>query len=96
VTEDFNQLVPLDAGNPVDGGLNIFGENRGELARRMAELGEPAWRGRQLAEAIYQQRVTGISLISTLPRSLRERLAREGWQVGRPRIAQVFRSVDGT
>jgi 23S rRNA (adenine2503-C2)-methyltransferase len=96
VTEDFNQLVPLDAGNPVDGGLNIFGENRGELARRMAELGEPAWRGRQIAEAIYQQRVAEISLISTLPRSLRERLAREGWQVGRPQIAQVFRSVDGT
>jgi 23S rRNA (adenine2503-C2)-methyltransferase len=96
VKEDFNQLVSLDAGNPVDGGLNIFGENRGELARRMAELGEPAWRGRQLAEAIYQQHVTEITSISTFPKSLRERLSEAGWQVGRPRIAQVFRSVDGT
>ena len=28
--------------------------------------------------------------------ALRQRLADEGWEVGRPRIAQVFRSVDGT
>ncbi len=93
---DFNQLVPLDADTPSDGGLNFLGESRSELARRMAELGEPAWRGRQLAEALYQQRITEISSISTFPKSLRERLADEGWQVGRPRIAQVFRSVDGT
>jgi hypothetical protein len=25
-----------------------------------------------------------------------EKLADEGWEVGRPQIAQVFRSVDGT
>jgi 23S rRNA (adenine2503-C2)-methyltransferase len=96
VIGDFNQLVPLDAATPSDGGLNIFGENRAELAQRMVELGEPAWRGRQLAEAVYQQRVAEISSISTFPKSLRERLAEAGWRVDRPRIAQVFRSVDGT
>lgn len=62
----------------------------------MTELGEPAWRGRQLAEALYQQRIAEISSISTFPKALRERLANEGWQVGRPGISQVFRSVDGT
>jgi 23S rRNA (adenine2503-C2)-methyltransferase len=62
----------------------------------MREFGEPSWRGRQIAEAIYRQRVEEISSISTLPGALRDRLAAEGWQVGRPRIAQVFRSVDGT
>jgi 23S rRNA (adenine2503-C2)-methyltransferase len=62
----------------------------------MAELGEPAWRGRQLAEAMYQQGVAEISSISTFPKALRERLSEGGWQVGRPRIAQAFRSVDGT
>jgi 23S rRNA (adenine2503-C2)-methyltransferase len=31
-----------------------------------------------------------------LPKSLRERLSETGWEVGRPRIAQVFKSVDGT
>jgi 23S rRNA (adenine2503-C2)-methyltransferase len=34
--------------------------------------------------------------ITTLSRDLRERLAGEGWEVGRPSIVQVFRSVDGT
>ena len=62
----------------------------------MIELGEPAWRGRQLADAIYRQRIQELDAITTLPKSLRERLVSDGWQVGRPRIAQVFRSVDGT
>lgn len=62
----------------------------------MVELGEPAWRGRQLAEAMYQQRVAEISSISTFPKALRDRLADAGWRVSRPRISQVFRSVDGT
>jgi 23S rRNA (adenine2503-C2)-methyltransferase len=62
----------------------------------MLESGEPAWRGRQLAEAIYRQRIQELDAVTTLPKPLRQRLIAEGWQVGRPRIAQVFRSVDGT
>ena len=34
--------------------------------------------------------------MTTLPKALRERLADEGWMVGRAAIGQVFRSVDGT
>ena len=62
----------------------------------MVEAGEPALRGRQLAEALYRQRVAELDGITTLPKSLRQRLAGDGWQVGRPGIAQVFQSVDGT
>jgi 23S rRNA (adenine2503-C2)-methyltransferase len=62
----------------------------------MVEMGEPAWRGRQLSEALYRQRVTDLNDITTLSRALRERLAFAGWQVGRPAIAQVFKSVDDT
>jgi 23S rRNA (adenine2503-C2)-methyltransferase len=62
----------------------------------MAAAGEPSWRGKQLAEAIYRQRFADLSEISTLPKNLRQRLRAEGWQVGRPSIAQVFQSVDGT
>ena len=62
----------------------------------MKEMGEPAWRGKQLAEAFYCQRVTDITEITTLPKSLRRRLETAGWIVGRPVIAEVFRSVDGT
>jgi 23S rRNA (adenine2503-C2)-methyltransferase len=62
----------------------------------MVEMGEPTWRGRQLAEAIYRQRVTDLNEITTLSKPLRERLAAAGWEMGRPTIAQVFQSLDGT
>lgn len=70
--------------------------NADELAEWMVTLGEPKWRGRQLAEAIYHQRIEQVEGITTLPKALRQKLANEGWQVGRPGIAQVFKSVDGT
>jgi 23S rRNA (adenine2503-C2)-methyltransferase len=77
-------------------GRTLFGLEAAALATLMTELGEPAWRGGQLADALYRQRVTGLEGITTLPRLLRERLAAEGWQVGRPGIAQAFVSQDGT
>ncbi|MGA8088932.1 MAG: 23S rRNA (adenine(2503)-C(2))-methyltransferase RlmN [Terracidiphilus sp.] len=70
--------------------------NTAELAEWMVGLGEPKWRGRQMAEAIYRQRIVEVEGITTLSKALRQKLDVEGWQVGRPRIAQVFTSVDGT
>jgi 23S rRNA (adenine2503-C2)-methyltransferase len=104
VTENLRQLVRLDAGDPADvshafggaSGGRLFGLDAEALAALMAQAGEPAWRGRQLAEAMYRQRVADLNEITTLPKSLRQRLIDEGWQVGRPQIAQVFQSVDGT
>lgn len=92
----FDQPVQLDASTPVNGGLPLFGRSADELAALIGSLGEPAFRGRQIAEAIYRQWITEFSSITTLPQPLRQRLGQEGWQVGRPRIAQVFQSVDGT
>jgi 23S rRNA (adenine2503-C2)-methyltransferase len=45
---------------------------------------------------MYRQRLTELEELTTLPKALRQRLALEGWEVGRPRIAQVFKSMDGT
>ena len=74
----------------------LFGLNQEALAALMVNLGEPGWRGSQLAEAIYHQRVTSLSEITTLPKSLRQRLAAKGWEVSRPEIVQLFQSADGT
>jgi len=74
----------------------LFGLNAPALAACMAGAGEPAWRGKQLAEALYRQRVAELEEITTLSKPLRRRLADQGWTVSRPRIAQVFQSVDGT
>ncbi len=74
----------------------LFGLDAAALANVMAAAGEPAWRGRQLAEAMYRQRLTELDAITTFPKTLRERLSGEGFSINRPRIAQVFKSVDGT
>ncbi len=91
------QIVSLDAktGQQVTR-RDLFGMDRVALAAVMTELGEPAWRGRQLAEALYRQRVTDLEQVTTLSRELRAKLSAEGWRVGRPAIVQVFRSMDGT
>jgi 23S rRNA (adenine2503-C2)-methyltransferase len=87
----------IDPNVPPQGSTKpLFGLDAASLAAVMVELGEPAWRGRQLAEALYRQRVTALNEISTLPKALRERFASAGWEVGRPVIAQVFKSADGT
>ncbi len=62
----------------------------------MVEIGEPAWRGGQIAEALYRQWLKDISEITVLPKNLRLRLAAEGWQIARPAIARAFQSADGT
>jgi 23S rRNA (adenine2503-C2)-methyltransferase len=97
MSEAPTQLVGLDARSPSNGcKVSLFGLNAEELSARIMEAGEPAWRGRQLADAMYRRRLADLNEIATLPKPLRLRLAAEGWKVGRPRIAQVFQSVDGT
>ena len=104
MTVKTSQLVRFDAPSQPDGSQAalhgslrpLFGLDREALSALMVEAGEPAWRGKQVAEALYRQRLAELNEITTLPKLLRERLIAEGWEVGRPRIAQVFQSVDGT
>ncbi len=76
--------------------MALFGLDARALGGRMVEIGEPAWRGRQLAEAMYRQRVAELDQVTTLAKPLRNRLVNVGWIVGRPRIVQTFVSNDGT
>jgi 23S rRNA (adenine2503-C2)-methyltransferase len=62
----------------------------------MVEMNEPDFRAKQLAHGIYVQRITEINEITTLSSALRSRMTLAGWEVGRPKIAQVFQSTDGT
>lgn len=95
VSGDGAQLVSLD-GTGISPVKSLLGMSRAELTGLSTSLGEPTYRGAQLARALYWQRVTHLGAISTLSRSFRERLQAAGWVVGRPRIAGVFRSTDGT
>ncbi|HVJ09118.1 MAG TPA: 23S rRNA (adenine(2503)-C(2))-methyltransferase RlmN [Acidisarcina sp.] len=85
----------LDApGSPKEQAL--FGLSNEQLAALMEKLGQPAYRARQLSEALYRQWSTDLSDISTLPKELREGLVAAGYCVGLPKIQETFRSTDGT
>jgi 23S rRNA (adenine2503-C2)-methyltransferase len=64
-----------------------------ELVDVMAALppGEPAYRARQIYEAVYRQRATDLSGISNLPKQLRA-----FFPVGLPAVDRRFDSADGT
>jgi len=100
VSTDPTQFVQLGAARPKGeqptARRSLFGLNSDEFGALMVEMGEPTWRRTQLSEAIYRQRVESISEITTLSKTLREKLVAAGWEVGRPSLAQVFESVDGT
>jgi 23S rRNA (adenine2503-C2)-methyltransferase len=67
-----------------------------ELTNLALGSGQPAYRGQQLFDAIYRQKIEGLDQISTLPTEYRAQLADEGWRVGLPAIARKFVSRDGT
>jgi 23S rRNA (adenine2503-C2)-methyltransferase len=74
----------------------LLGLDRTELASIIEAIGEPAYRAKQLLEAVYRQRVESIEQISTLPSALRSRIHDQGINIGLPRIDQRFVSTDGT
>lgn len=81
---DSNPLFPL------------LGLDFQELTTLVENAGEPAYRARQLLDAVYRHRVDSLQAISTLPKPLRQKLAGQGVTVGRPAIENSFQSVDGT
>jgi|HubBroStandDraft_6_1064221.scaffolds.fasta_scaffold192725_2 23S rRNA (adenine2503-C2)-methyltransferase len=68
-----------------------------ELVDLRAALGpaEPAFRARQIYDAVYRRRVTDFAAISTISKALRDRLARE-LPLGLPEVDRRYDSVDGT
>jgi len=71
------------------------------LGMDVADLGnlvgpaQPAFRARQIYQAIYREGVSELAHITTLPASLREELSR-AHEIGVPTVAQRYDSVDGT
>ncbi len=74
----------------------LLGLNLQELTTIVEEGGQPGYRGRQVFEALYSQRVDSVEQISTLPQDFRLELTRRGFCVGFPQIEKKFVSSDGT
>jgi len=67
-----------------------------ELTDLALKCGQPAYRGQQLFDALYRQKMEGVDEVSTLPLEFRGRLADEGWSMGVPSTERKFTSSDGT
>jgi 23S rRNA (adenine2503-C2)-methyltransferase len=75
---------------------SLLGLNLQELTSVALGSGQPAYRGQQLFDAIYGQKIDRLDQVSTLPFEYRARLLEAGWQVGSPKIGGKFVSRDGT
>jgi 23S rRNA (adenine2503-C2)-methyltransferase len=75
--------------------IQLTGFSQGELSKFAQELGEPAYRGRQLFEAIQKKRVRSFDEITNLPKELRVKLS-ERAAISTLRLESRFISSDGT
>ena len=76
--------------------MTLLGLTFQELSLIVAEAGEPAYRARQLFQALYAERVASIEEVTTLPVNFRKALAERGLGVGLPTLENKFVSTDGT
>jgi 23S rRNA (adenine2503-C2)-methyltransferase len=85
-----------ETSNPIVEGGPLFGQSLSELACLMEKLVQPAYRTRQLYDALYTQRVSSLDQITTFPATLRATLSASGFTVGLPELLQTACSIDGT
>ncbi|MHB1937138.1 MAG: 23S rRNA (adenine(2503)-C(2))-methyltransferase RlmN [Acidobacteriaceae bacterium] len=94
--QSFPQFESLPLNNLENVAVPLFSLSLQQLEGVVERLGLERYRSRQLWRALYQQRVSSMEEITSLPKSVRESLTRSGFQIGLPRIAQTFLSSDGT
>jgi 23S rRNA (adenine2503-C2)-methyltransferase len=73
----------------------LVGRSRAELAAELAAIGEPAFRAKQLWHWIYHCGETDFSRMSSIARSLQQKLG-ERFVIGRPEATLVQTSADAT
>lgn len=81
--------------NPSNEPPPLLGLTLAELESLARELGQPAFRGRQLAEWLYQKHATTFESMTSLPEELRRRLAAD-FAIGCREPSRVQVSTDGT
>src|SRR5206468_3334418 len=79
----------------VPGKRNLFGLDRAGLERVMAELGEPAYRARQLYVWLYRRHARSLEAMTDLGKGLRSRLESQS-EIRWPAVASREHSRDGT
>jgi 23S rRNA (adenine2503-C2)-methyltransferase len=82
---------PADTG----GRRNLVGLSRREIEDEIRNLGEPAFRARQLWHWIYHRGATDFAAMTTLSKGFRARLA-DTYELRRLHVATALQSRDGT
>lgn len=75
--------------------LNLIGLSREELTTLVCELGESAFRAKQLWHWLYHRGVRNFEEMTNICKSFRQKLS-ERYCIERPRITRDHRSFDGT
>jgi 23S rRNA (adenine2503-C2)-methyltransferase len=75
--------------------MQLLGQNTAELEAILKEMGEPAFRGRQLAQWMYRRGAASFDAMTNLSHSLRERLA-STHSLDFPDVASQHVSRDGS
>jgi 23S rRNA (adenine2503-C2)-methyltransferase len=78
-----------------DRGTTLVGRTTSELSELAASLGQPAYRGKQLARWLYERKARSPQEMSDLPAAFRSALEADT-QVGRSTVAASQSSRDGT
>src|SRR5579872_7029782 len=76
--------------------LSLLGMDRQELTELVRQAGQPAYRAKQVMDAVYRQRLESMEEISTLPQEFQSWLAAKEIRIGSSRIEKKFVSRDGT
>ncbi len=75
--------------------VELLGKSAAELRDLCIALGEPAYRGAQLYQALYAERLLDVARMTTLPAEFRQQLAKEA-TLTLPHIRQRYVSRDGS
>ncbi|MGC8666905.1 MAG: 23S rRNA (adenine(2503)-C(2))-methyltransferase RlmN [Chthonomonadales bacterium] len=75
--------------------LPVVGHTTAELEQLCLRLGEPLFRGRQIAHWVYCRAALQFDEMTDLPEHLRERLAGR-YHIGLPHIVRTVAAADGT
>ncbi len=78
-----------------DGRKNLVGLSRDELEAEMLSIGLEKFRARQLWHWIYHRGATDFSVMTTLAKPVREKLA-DSHLIARPTVVKDLKSADGT
>lgn len=74
---------------------NLIGLDRDGLAALVKDMGEPAFRAKQLYHWIYNRGARDFADMTNLSKAFRARLE-EGYRIDRPQVSAHQKSVDGT